>query len=197
MRNSRIRFCWIQTKRTGREWEEEVWKIVFCLHDAEIQTLVNKLWLYSNLTVTCLQRWRTQKPVDKPHFHDKSIFFFFFTEGSQTGHLNMSLRVVWEDIWQEHCVSSHSEDRPAGSWRQVISVPTSFTSWVCLPLDVRHSCWIMCQCGRGRDGATVSWMAATHTSGDGKSTDSLVDSKVSDAFLSPGDEPADQSLWPR
>lgn len=78
MRNSRIRFCWIQTKRTGREWEEEVWKIIFCLHDAEIQTLVNTFWLYSNLTVTGLQRWRTQKPVDKPHFHDKSIYIFFF-----------------------------------------------------------------------------------------------------------------------
>ncbi|TNM86719.1 hypothetical protein fugu_006949 [Takifugu bimaculatus] len=40
-------------------------------------------------------------------------------------------------------------------------------------------------------------MAANHTSGDGKNTESLLASKVSVAFFPPGDQPADQNLWPR
>lgn len=60
--------------------------------------------------------------------------------------------------------SSQSEDRLAGCCQQVILVLTSFTSWVCPPVDVKHSCWIMCHSVGEAETAPVfpEWLLITY-----------------------------------
>lgn len=85
-----------------------------------------------------------------------SCFLKKFFKSSQTVQLiKPFMKNVPEETTKEGCseipsdsssivVSSQSEESLAGCCRQVICVPTSSTSWVCLPVDVKQRWWIMC-----------------------------------------------------